>query len=972
MTTPGDLPFAAAGHAVDVSGNTPFLMMDGKTWLVQEGHVDVFTVRLASGEPTGPRSHLLRAATGELLIGVDRPSHEGVALLAVGGSGTRLVEAPLAAVQEVWCEAEQAGSVVPLVERWLGALYQGLALALCPPRALGLTTGAGTPVPAGVAQPSDSVCWVRQADSGCFLVGDERAPLETGIFVPVARPGWLEVRNAVALDVQSTAALIRNEVMWDGLRYLHALVLRLHAHAAEQAGATDRESMLRRADARRSLIGRAATRLAAGCRARETSTALDGGPAHGSAADEDMLLAAFRIVAHANGLAVKTPPRRRASSGPRDPLEPVLAASRIRARQVALRGEWWCHDHGALLAYGTGDKRPLALLWSGHAYVRHDPAVRTIETLGPKDAATVEPFARALYRPFPESALGLKDLVRFGLAGCRGDLRRVVFLALAMTALALVPPIATAYLFNTVIPGAERTDLVQIMAILAVCALCTALFNVARGIALLRVEARMGSAIQAAVWDRLLALPLAFFRPYTAGDLATRAMSIDTMRQLLSTTTVSAVLGGILSLGNFTLMFYYSVGLAWRASALIALSVAITVVAGALQLPRQRSMATLQARTSGLVLQFLSGIARLRVSGAEVPAFALWAERFSSQRRLQYKSRTIGNVVAAFNGAFPVAAHLVIFWSAASMLGAEGSIRTGDLLGFLSAFSSCLGAVLGTSAAMLGALAVIPLYEQAQPILEARPEVDAAKSDPGVLSGDIELHHAKFRYDADGPPVLRDISFHISPGEFAAFVGPSGSGKSTLLRLLLGFERVESGSIYYDGQEIGGLDVGALRRQIGVVLQNGRLMAGDVLTNIVGSGTATLDEAWEAARMAGFADDVQAMPMGMHTVISESGGTLSGGQRQRLMIARAIVHRPRILFFDEATSALDNRTQAVVSESLEKLQATRVVIAHRLSTIVSADRIFVVDRGQIVESGSYSELMGQAGIFAALARRQIH
>jgi ABC-type bacteriocin/lantibiotic exporter with double-glycine peptidase domain len=263
------------------------------------------------------------------------------------------------------------------------------------------------------------------------------------------------------------------------------------------------------------------------------------------------------------------------------------------------------------------------------------------------------------------------------------------------------------------------------------------------------------------------------------------------------------------------------------------------------------------------------------------------------------------------------------------------------------------------------------MYEQAKPILETLPEVDAGKSDPSALTGEIELQHVVFRYQSDGPAVLRDLTLRIEPGEFVAFVGPSGSGKSTVLRLLLGFETPESGGIYYDGQELGGLDIQAVRRQIGVVLQSGRLMSGDIFTNIVGSAAVGMEEAWEAARMAGFEDDIKAMPMGMHTVVSEGGGTLSGGQRQRLLIARALVHRPRLLFFDEATSALDNRTQAIVSASLERLSATRIVVAHRLSTIANADRIYVIDRGRVVQSGRYNELIQQDGLFAELAKRQI-
>jgi NHLM bacteriocin system ABC transporter ATP-binding protein len=481
----------------------------------------------------------------------------------------------------------------------------------------------------------------------------------------------------------------------------------------------------------------------------------------------------------------------------------------------------------------------------------------------------------------------------------------------------------------------------------------------------------MGNEIQAAVWDRLLSLPFAFFRPYTAGNLAVRATAIDAIRQVVSGATVTALMGGIFSLGTFGLMFYYSPAMAWWGAAMIVLAVVVTSVGAYCQIGYQRAVLSSQARTSGLVLQLLTSVGKLRVAGAEAPAFTLWGRGFAATRALQFKTRMIGNWVFAFNAAFPVLASLLIFWAAQPAPGEAATLRTGDFLAFLSAFSSCLASVLSTSGAILATLNTIPLYEQAAPILRALPEVDGDKTDPGVLTGEIEIQHAVFRYASDGPLVLRDITIPISPGEFVAFVGPSGSGKSTLLRLLLGFDRLESGSISYDGQELGGLDIQAVRRQIGVVMQSGRLMTGDLLTNIVGSCSATLEEAWEAARMAGLADDIKQMPMGMHTVITEGGGTLSGGQRQRLMIARAIVGRPRILLFDEATSALDNRTQAIVSASLERLQATRIVVAHRLSTIVNADKICVIERGRLVEMGKHDELMARNGLYAALARRQI-
>jgi len=268
-------------------------------------------------------------------------------------------------------------------------------------------------------------------------------------------------------------------------------------------------------------------------------------------------------------------------------------------------------------------------------------------------------------------------------------------------------------------------------------------------------------------------------------------------------------------------------------------------------------------------------------------------------------------------------------------------------------------------------LVVIPLYERAKPILETAPEVDAAKTKPKTLRGDIEVSHVVFRYEPAGRPILSDLSIHIAPGEFVALVGDSGAGKSTLLRLLLGFEMPESGTVYYDGQDLRELDVRALRRRIGVVLQDDKPSAGSLFDNIAGCANLSLDEAWEAARMVGLEEDIKAMPMGMQTVVPPGWSGFSGGQIQRLLIARALARRPGILFFDEATSALDNNAQAVVSQSIESLKVTRLVIAHRLSTVLGADRIYALRQGQVVEAGTFKELMAKEGYFYELAKRQI-
>jgi ATP-binding cassette subfamily C protein len=744
-----------------------------------------------------------------------------------------------------------------------------------------------------------------------------------------------------------------------------------------QRAAAERLRLRRREELRRAALAGACTRLArtielGGIGAapplslRGTSMADDDDLA------DDPLLVACRLVAGELDIAIRRPPRSSDAVVNADPIEAIARASRIRTRRVVLRGDWWREDSGPLLGFRSEGHRPVALRYTqARGYTCRDPRDGSEVRVDGALADTLAPFAITFYRSFPEVALSIRDVIRFGVQGCRGELRSVLAMTLFAALLGMVPPVATGIVFDSFIPGAQRSQLLQMTVILVACALSVAMFQIVRGVALLRIEGKMGNAVQCAVWDRLLALPTSFFRPYTAGELAVRAMGIDGIRQLISGSTVTAIVAGVTSLGNYVLLFRYSARLAAWATLLIAVALVVTLVGGCLQLSYQRGVAELQSKTSGVVLQLLTSIAKLRVAGAEAHAFASWARRFSEQRRLQFRVRSIGNWVAAFNAGFPTAAYMLVFWAALAPLTVAHTMRTGDFLAFMSAFAICLASVVTTSNAFLSMLLAVPLYEQAKPILVTAPEVDGAKEDPGELTGELDLEHVSFRYQVDGPLVLRDLTVHAQPGEFIAFVGPSGSGKSTILRLLLGFEVPEAGSIYYDGRELGGLDLRALRRQIGVVLQSGRLMTGDIYTNIVGSAPVPLEAAWEAARMAGFADDIREMPMGMNTVISEGGGTLSGGQRQRLMIARAIVHRPRILLFDEATSALDNRTQAIVSTSLERLQATRIVIAHRLSTIMHAHRIYVVQRGELVQCGSYEELMRQPGLFAELTARQL-
>jgi ATP-binding cassette subfamily C protein len=520
-----------------------------------------------------------------------------------------------------------------------------------------------------------------------------------------------------------------------------------------------------------------------------------------------------------------------------------------------------------------------------------------------------------------------------------------------------------------VIPTGDRTQLVAIGLFLFAVAAATALFQIVRSIAVLRVEGRLDATIQSALWDRVLALPVPFFRDYSAGDLGNRAMGFTQMRLVLTGPVLTVLLTAVFSSFNLVLLFIYSVPLALLALLIIAIAMTITGTLGYLSVRHQRVLTEIEGQISGLVLQIINGISKFRVAGAEDRAFGIWGERFAAQRRVAYRSRQLQNYILVFNSAYAILAGLGIFAVYAATGGA--SLSVGQFIAFNTAFTTLLLIGLQLTGVLVVILGVVPLYERMKPILNALPEVDNSKVSPGILSGDIEVSHITFRYAKDGPTILDDVSIAVRPGEMVALVGPSGSGKSSLLRLLMGFEQPESGAVYYNGQDLASLNVEEVRRQIGTVIQSGKVMTGPILTNIVGSSLLTIDDAWEAARMAGLDGDIKRMPMGMHTVVNEEGGTFSGGQRQRLLIARAVAHRPRILFFDEATSALDNATQEIVSKSLEELNTTRVIIAHRLSTIVNADRIYVMQSGRVVQTGTYSELLQKPGLFAELARRQI-
>ena len=655
----------------------------------------------------------------------------------------------------------------------------------------------------------------------------------------------------------------------------------------------------------------------------------------------------------------------------------IAENSGFRIRKIALdRGTWWRQNGAPMVAFKKEGDAPVALIpTDNQSYQAIEPESRRTGVVNSVYAATLQSEAQAFYRPFPSKSLGFFDLLKFGLHGGGWDIVYMLIWGAVVALLAMIPPIATNQVFNSAIPLSDKGLLLQMLVILVACGSASWAISIVQSICIVRFTSRADYITQAAVWDRLLALPASFFRNFSAGDLADRAMSISKIKETISATVITGIISGIFSITSVIMMLYYSWHLALTALFLITCFALLSTLVAYLIYSHQVALADKEGELSGLSLQLFSGISKLRGTNSEKEAFLKWVTLFKHKKEAYRKSGLWQMSLQALGKNLKLFVMIALFFVYFLFLRESGTgqnLSSGSFMAFYSAYGTFQAAVLALLQGVFTSIHCIPQYRRLSPILIAQPEVSEDKPLVDQLNGQIAVHNVSFRYSPDGPLILNDVSMQILPGQFVAIVGDSGSGKSTLLRLLLGFDFPEEGSILYDSNDLTEIDLRGLRRQMGVVLQKGKILQGSIFENIVG-GSALLsqDDAWEAARLAGCYDDIKAMPMGMHTVVTAGGGTLSGGQRQRIMIARAIVSRPKILFFDEATSALDNKTQKIVSDSLEQLQATRIVIAHRLSTIEQADQIYVLEKGQLVENGNYQQLIDLKGSFYNLAQRQL-
>ena len=965
---------ASSGTAVPCAGNLPVRLDDpDSVWFIDQGAVNLFLIEFKDGVEQAAPQHLLRRDSGWLLPGVapdvrDDGQDTTLSLMAKGMPGTMLKRLPASLLSQA-----DPAELAEQADTWLNAITGTLSRFASPlprPTALAEPGLAQTLSPPCTLSTRHRVVWVSKPSHGAVLfmdIVDQAELAEAGgageTMLPLTRTSWITLFEETTLTGQSTETLAQQGTLLPALATFHAVAFTLERLNRRLAVVDDVN--LERA--------RTTSRRTAEKVARQRLFNIYDLPIDRDASVEDTALEdALQVIGRHEGIDFRIPAR----TGPADipiGLVDVLDASGVRARRVRFKdeGTWWRGDSNAMLVFRPEDGQPVALLPGMFGrYREYDPATKRTTRITADRASALGEEAWMFYRPLPSGNVNPADLLKIALHGSAADLARLVIAGLPGGLIKLLPALALGFVAHEVTAGGNVEALYAVAVALAGFGLLGALLHLLQGTAMMRLEARAASRVEAAFWDRLMRLPPSILHRQPAGDLAMSGMTFQNLRDGLQGVVADSFLSIIFLLPTFGVIFFYDATLGSIALAFSLASLLIIAVLGWRQILPYGRMISAARRVAGQLFQIVGGITKLRVENAEGSAFAIWARGYREQKRAELELGALEGHSRAFGAALPFLAGGVLLFAVVSV--GERNVPVGDFLVVYTVFIvfqtaiARLGESFGTVAAML------PAFEQMRPLLTAVPEAEVEGEPVEYLGGDILFDHISFRYDPDGPLILDGVTIRARPGEFIAIAGESGAGKSTLFRLALGIDRPTAGAVYYDGRDLRHLNLKQVRRKIGAVPQSVGLHPQDLWDNLVSHHDEVAnEEVWTAARVAEVEDEIRSMPMGMMTMVGASGSVLSGGESQRVTIARSVIGNPRIMLFDEATNWLDNESQAKVMRNLTTLTATRMVIAHRLSTLEQADRIYVLQAGKVVQSGSFDELMAVDGVFKELVKRQV-
>ena len=957
---------AESGVTVPCAGNLPLDMGDPEfAWFIDKGAVDLFLVERRDGVEQSAPQHLLRADCGRLLPGVDpQVGNTTLSLIAKGLPGTVLRRLPITSLAAV-----RSAELAEHVDTWVMDVSVMLSRdVLSRPRPDVLVDPAQAPAAmSGTLSAQRDVVWVSEVPPGAGLFMSLIDPAErksgtASAVIPLTPVSWLTLMEPVQLFARSSETLAEKSLLLPALAHFHAVAFSLE-RLNRRLAVVDQANLER---------ARATNRRGDEEGARRRLFNLYGLLEPEDAGENDSaLLDVLRIIGRHERIDFKWPADTNTSDAA-TALGDVLDASGVRGRRVRLAQEdrWWIGDSGAMLAFREDDGRPVALLPGVLGYYREVDSFGRKTRVTPERAKSLRAGAWVFYEPLPSSSLEPRDLFRLARKGGTVDFMRFVMTGLLGGLVMLLPAMVVGVILDEVIPTGAAGLLYAGIAALVAFALIRALLHVLQGTALMRLEGRATSRVEAAFWDRLLRLPLSCLHRYSAGDLAMRGMTFQHLRDTVQGVVANAVLSVVFLSPAFLLICLYDTMLGGITAAFGLLSLIVTVILGLGQIsPQDRVIRTIH-HLAGRLFQLINGIAKLRVEGAEGSAFAVWARDYREQKHAELQRGAFETHLQAFGTALPLLAGGAVIL-AATFPGRE-TITVGDFFVVYLLFMLFLTGVGRLGASFSAVAAIIPALEQVRPFLTEIPETSVDGEPVETLGGEIVFDHVSFQYDPDGPLILDDVSIHARPGEFVAIAGESGAGKSTVFQLALGLSQPSAGAVYYDGRDLKHLNIKQVRRQIGAVPQKVQLHPEDLWDNIVGDyEEATVEDAWHAAKLAAVDRDIAAMPMGMLTNVGNSASVTSGGESQRITIAHALIRNPQILLLDEATNWLDNDSQSKIMVNLMGLTSTRIVIAHRLSTLRQADRIYVLRSGKVVQEGSFTELVATEGVFQDLVHRQM-
>lgn len=918
-------PSAATGVAIQ-NGGTVRLDQPAHCYQIQSGRFEIYAML------GGRRMFLAEVSAGHSLMCA--PCNEGQLLAVAPEGGVLLVQAAAAIPIPL---------LASLADNWVLALSESLVR-------LGQTRPTVQAMEAGMAQAghegqnihtAKGVLWVvaKAPDLRFLGVG------EPSQMVPISPMLWASISANGPLDFVP-AELFALSSITQSLSSFHAMLLtHLHANLDEQS----RIETERIAQREEQVAADLAKVLDGHERILETKVT--------PPADDDLVYALRSI-----GGNVPAAMNRSDKAN-----FPELAdAMHMPYRRVSLTGQWWRTDLGPLIGQRLTDACPIALVpdWRGR-YRLHLQGQKP-QLVSAEIAASLEAFAFAVVKPMPERKLKPRDLLIVAIAACAGDLTTLMVATMGASLLGLLVPIATGHIIDTFVPSEMRGQLWMLGIMLVVAQFCAFLLKASSDLARQRIDGRVAARLQGGVMDRVFRMPSFVLRTFSSTDLAMRVMSIDGIRRTVTGIALNTLLTGAFGLTSIGLLFYYDIYGALVALVLFLILAVTGAFAGYRQINAMLKGEQMSANVATFTQQLMENISTLRAFGAEKRAYIQWSRNSIEMRKRGLRGKRIQILFDTMLSGYDLLALASVF----IVLGRQTEgMSSGSFMAFATAYANFLAASIGFGRAMLPVAGLIPMYSRIKPLMENTPERSGSAQNPGRLSGALEVANVAFAYPGS-PRILKRMNFRVEPGQFVALVGASGCGKSTLVNLLLGIDKPEQGAILFDGNNLADLDVTAVRRQFGVCRQNGRMFSGSLYENILGAHQGTQADVWEAARLAGIDEELRALPMQLHTVVTEGSATFSGGQVQRLLLARALVGNPRFVVLDEATSALDNITQDLVVRNVERLGVTRIVVAHRLSTIRNADLILFIRDGQVSEAGNYDELLALGGDFAHFVNRQ--